>query len=178
MITAIPMNDDRVANHFTKANCLVFLDERGVEINRVDNPALAANCAGKQKMVDLLAEQQVDRIVGRNIGEQMLGKLLARQFAVYHTNCGRRSATELVDPVASGLVQLEQANQGRQSLNHEAKKKSGGCSCHHPEGGEHSDACCHATEAPHEEMVPGRRCQMQGQGCGHRGQGHGRCCHS
>ena len=56
MITAIPMIDDRVANHFTKANCLVFLDERGVEINRVDNPALAANCADKQKMVDLLGK--------------------------------------------------------------------------------------------------------------------------
>ncbi len=35
MITAIPMNDDRVASHFTKADCLVFLDERGVEINRI-----------------------------------------------------------------------------------------------------------------------------------------------
>ena len=105
MITAIPMIDDRVANHFTKANCLVFLDERGVEINRVDNPALAANCAGKQKMVDLLAEQQVERIVVRNIGEQMLGKLLARQFVVYQTDCGRRPTHELVDPVTSGLKQ-------------------------------------------------------------------------
>jgi predicted Fe-Mo cluster-binding NifX family protein len=91
MITAIPMNDDRIANHFTKANYLVFLDERGIEINRIDNPALAANCAGKQKMVGLLAEQQVDRIVVRNIGERMLGKLLARQFAVYQTNCGCHS---------------------------------------------------------------------------------------
>ena len=177
MITAIPMSDDRVASHFTKADCLVFLDEHGVERNRVDNPAREANCAGKQKMVELLVEQQVDRIVVRNIGEQMLGKLLTRQFAVYQTNCGRRSATELVDPVASGLVQLDQANQGRQSLNHEAKLHSGGCGCHHPEG-DHSATCCHTTEAPHEEMVPGRGSQVQGQGCGHRGQGHGRCCHS
>ena len=128
-------------------------------------------------MVELLVEQQVDRIVVRNIGEQMLGKLLARQFAVYQTNCGCRPAYELIDPVASGLVQLDQANQGRQSLNHEAKLHSGGCGCHHPEG-EHSAACCHATNTPHQEMVPGRRSQMQGQGCGHRGQGHGRCCHS
>ena len=168
MITAIPMNDDRVANHFTKANCLVFLDERGVEINRVDNPALAANCAGKQKMVDLLAEQQVDRIVVRNIGEQMLGKLLARQFAVYQTNCGRRPAHELVDPVASGLVQLHQANQGRQSLNHEAKKQSGGCGCHHS-ADEPSGACCHASDTPQQKMAS---CHQ------HQHQGRGRCCHS
>ncbi len=177
MITAIPMNDDRVANHFTKANCLVFLDERGIEINRVDNPALAEGCAGKQKMVDLLAEQQVDRIVVRNIGEQMLGKLLARQFAVYQTNCGRRSAHELVDPIASGLLQLHQASQGRQSLNHEAKAKSGGCGCHHPEG-EHSDACCHTANSPRQEMAPGQRNQMRRQDCGRRGQGRGRCCQS
>lgn len=39
MITVVPMNEDRVANHFAKANYLVFLDEQGVEINRVDNPA-------------------------------------------------------------------------------------------------------------------------------------------
>ena len=72
MITAIPMSDDRVANHFTKADCLVFLDEQGVERNRVDNPARDASCAGKQKLVELLAEQQANRIVVRNIGEQRL----------------------------------------------------------------------------------------------------------
>ncbi len=168
MITAIPMNDDRVASHFTKATCLVFLDENGIEINRVDNPALAANCAGKQKMVDLLAEQQVDRIVVRNIGEQMLGKLLARQFAVYQTNCGRRPAHELVDPVASGLVQLHQANQGRQSLNHEAKQKSGGCNCD-PDSKEHAQRCCQHTDP---SSLTNSQCRP-----GHQ-HGRGRCCHS
>ena len=161
MITAIPMTEDRVASHFTKADCLVFLDERGVEINRIDNPALAANCAGKQKMIDLLAEQQVNRVVVRNIGEQMLGKLLARQFAVYQTRCGRRLASELADPLASDLVLLDQASQGRQSMNHEAKNKSGGCGCHHKasesaghschghgheSGGQKSAHCCHGKK--------------------------------
>lgn len=173
MITAIPMNDDRVASHFTKADCLVFLDERGVEINRIDNPALAANCAGKQKMVDLLAEQQVNRVVVRNIGEQILGKLLARQFAVYQTNCGRRLASDLGNPVASGLVQLNQASQGRQSLNHETKKKSGGCGCGHEghEGSEPAGHCCQSSEQHHPQKANCRQGQMQGRG-------HGRCCHS
>lgn len=170
MITAIPMNDDRIASHFTKANCLVFLDERGVEINRVDNPALAANCAGKQKMVDLLAEQRVNQVVVRNIGEQMLGKLLARQFAVYQTNCGRRLASELGDPVASGLIQLNQASQGRQSLNHETKKKSGGCGCNH-EGSKPAGHCCQSNEQHHQAKSHCRQGQNQGRG-------HGRCCHS
>jgi predicted DNA-binding protein (UPF0251 family) len=39
MITAIPVNDDRVANHFTKASHLVLVDERGVELSRTENPA-------------------------------------------------------------------------------------------------------------------------------------------
>lgn len=87
--------------------------ERGIEINWIDNPALAANCAGKQKMIGLLAEKQVERIVVRNIGERMLCKLLVWLFAVYQTNCGRHSVQELVDPVISGLVLLLQANQVR-----------------------------------------------------------------
>ncbi|EMM6387148.1 NifB/NifX family molybdenum-iron cluster-binding protein [Proteus mirabilis] len=127
MITVIPMNDDRIANHFSKANYLVFFDERGIEINRIDNSALVANCVGKKKMVDQLTEQKADRIIVRNIGERMLGKLLARQFAVYQTNCGRYSAQDLVNQVTSDLVQLHQANQGRQSRNHEMKKKSSYC---------------------------------------------------
>lgn len=174
MITAIPMNDDRVASHFTKANCLVFFDERGVEVSRFDNPALAATCAGKQKLIDLLCEQQVDRIVVRNIGEQMLGKLLALQFAVYQTDCGRHSVYELADPVATVLAPMLQASQGRQSLNHEAKKQSGGCGCHHPERA-HSGSCCHATESLEHGMAHE---QLQSQACAHRGQGRGRCCQS
>ena len=164
MITAIPMNDDWVANHFTKANYLLFLDERGIEISRVDNPALVATCAGKQKMIDLLAEQQVDRIVVRNIGEQMLGKLLARQFAVYQTNCGRRPASELVDPAATGLVQLIQASQGRQSLNHETKK-SGGCSCDH-DSKEHGQPCCQRNELASHGLSSCRQDHPQGRGRG------------
>lgn len=78
-------------------------------------------------MIDLLVEQQVNQVVVRNIGEQMLGKLLARQFAVYQTDCGSRLLRELSDPIASGLVPLSQSNQGRQSLNHDAKNKSDGC---------------------------------------------------
>ncbi|WP_413166275.1 NifB/NifX family molybdenum-iron cluster-binding protein [Aeromonas salmonicida] len=173
MITAIPMNDDRVASHFTKANYLVFVDERGVEINRVDNPALAANCAGKQKIVDLLVEQQINRVVLRNIGEQMLGKLLARQFVVYQTNCGRRLPSELGDLAASDLVQLKQASEGRQSLNNEVKKKSGGYGCGHEghEGKEPAGHCFQSNEQHHPKKANCRQREMQGRA-------RGRCCNS
>ena len=101
MITAIPVNDDRVANHFTKASHLVLVDERGVELSRTENPALGAYCSGKRKLVDLLVQQQVSRVVVRNIGERMLGKLLGHQIAVYQTDCGRRRAAGIPAHAAS-----------------------------------------------------------------------------
>ena len=36
-----------------------------------------------------------ERVVVRNIGERMLGKLLAHQLQVVQTECGRRSVAEL-----------------------------------------------------------------------------------
>ena len=171
MITAIPMNDDRVASHFTKAECLVFLDDQGREMSRVTNPARGANCSGKQKMVDLLAEKQVERVIVRNIGEQMLGKLLARQFSVYQTHCGRKAANELVNAAATGLLRLEQASQGRQSLNHEEKRKAGGCGCDHHGAHEAGAQCC-STQPHHQD---GANCRHGAEG---RGQGRGRCCNS
>ena len=130
MITAIPVNDDRVANHFTKASHLVLVDERGVELSRTENPALGADCSGKRKLVDLLVQQQVSRVVVRNIGERMLGKLLGHQIAVYQTDCGRRLFTELCDPDTRVLTELNKPEQGRQSFHHEAKGKK----CCHSDG--------------------------------------------
>ena len=39
MITAIPMKEDRVASHFTKADSFVFVNENGDVLSRKANPA-------------------------------------------------------------------------------------------------------------------------------------------
>lgn len=153
MITAIPVNDDRVANHFTKASHLVLVDERGVELSRTENPALGADCSGKRKLVDLLVQQQVSRVVVRNIGERMLGKLLGHQIAVYQTDCGRRLFTELCDPDTRVLTELNKPEQGRQSFHHEAKGKK----CCHSDGNTAENACQGGRQHHH---------------------GNGLCCHS
>lgn len=153
MITAIPVNDDRVANHFTKANYLAFVDERGVELSRIENPARGADCSGKRKLVDLLVQQRVSRVVVRNIGEQMLGKLLGHQIAVYQTDCGRRLFTEMCAPNTSVLTELNKPDQGRQSFNHEAKGKK----CCNSDGGTAENECLRGHQHHH---------------------GNGRCCHS
>lgn len=174
MITAIPMNENHIANHFSKAEHFLFINEQGVEISRHANPVQGAHCAGKKELLKLLLEQQAKRIVVRNIGRQMLGKLLSHQLAVVQTDSGRRSAVELVNSEAVGLVALTDPEQGRPSPNHDG--------CHHGQRRCHS----HGNDKGH-----GNGCghshgndKGHGNGCGkgHGRGGHGeskgrRCCH-
>jgi predicted Fe-Mo cluster-binding NifX family protein len=161
MITAIPMTDNRVSSHFTKAQSLVFLDEQGTEIHRQANPALDANCSGKQKLLELITEYHAERVVVRNIGSQMLGKLLARQLSVFQTRCGRRQPQELAHLEASGLLPLTDSSQGRQSLHHAAKSATDSCCGHH--GADHHD---HAGRCGQQvDAAPGSCCaERKGQG--------------
>ncbi|RWX56064.1 NifB/NifX family molybdenum-iron cluster-binding protein [Photobacterium chitinilyticum] len=186
MITAIPMNENHIANHFSKAEHFLFINEQGVEISRYPNPVQGAHYAGKKELLKLLLEQQAKRIVVRNIGQQMLGKLLSHQLAVVQTDSGRRSAVELVNSEAVGLVSLTDPEQGRPSPNHDGCRH-GQRRCHSHDKG-HGDGCGHrhGNDKGH------------GDGCGHRhgndkghgngcGKGHGRgghgeskgrrCCH-
>ena len=88
MITAIPMKEDRVASHFTKADSFVFVNENGDVLSRKANPALNANCSGKKDLLAMLLAENAKRVIVRNIGERILGKLLESQFAVFQTSCG------------------------------------------------------------------------------------------
>lgn len=172
MITAIPMNEDRIANHFTKAENFVFINEQGEEVSRHANPAHSIHCAGKQNLLDLLIQQHAERIVVRNIGMQMLGKLLAHQLTVFQTNGGRRNTVELANPEAAGLVPLTEADQGRPSLNHEVKKKEGGCR-HKRVSISKQGRCCQQQTDGHEAY--GRHQHKNGHNAHNRG--HGRCGH-
>lgn len=166
MITAIPMNDDTIASHFTKAASLLFIDAQGAKISLHPNPALQTNCAGKQAMLDLLRAQGATRVVVRNIGQQMLGKLLASQFSVFQTRCGRTTPAELATQ-AVALQPLTDATQGRQSLNHEAKAGTCGCGGKGHEGaGQEGASCCHQEKDGHAHVSEH-----------HTGLGHRRCCH-
>ena len=169
MITAIPMNKDRVASHFTKADSFVFLDDNGQILGEKINPALDANCAGKSQLLALLKAENAQRIIVRNIGERMLGKLLESKFDVYQTQCGRQSAAELSSEKANVLIQLTSPSQGRQSLHFEEKKASGGCGCQHDEAHE----CDHQHD--HSEQ---QRCCHKKHGADHLSTQEKRCCRS
>jgi predicted Fe-Mo cluster-binding NifX family protein len=177
MITAIPMKEDRVASHFTKADSFIFMNENGDVKARKANPALNANCSGKTDLLTMLQEENVQRVIVRNIGERILGKLIESKFSVYQTSCGRQDAKELVSDQANMLTQLTSASQGRKSLNYEAKQASGGCGCEH-KGSDHHHEQCGSENKETEHAGAGRCCQnrQDGQAAG-RGQGKGRCCH-
>ena len=146
MITAIPLLDGAVSSHFTKADALLLLDASGNEIARHANPARQANCAGKQSLLTLLQQQGVTRVIVRNIGEQMLGKLLSRQMAVFQSRCGRLQPQELACAQEENLIALTQASQGRQSLNHAAHGEHG---CHKKHQDQAHHGCCQGKQEHH-----------------------------
>ena len=146
MITAIPLQNDAVASHFTKADTLLLLDADGNELARHANPARQSNCAGKQSLLTLLQQQGVTRVIVRNIGEQMLDKLLSCQMAVFQSRCGRLQPQELIRAETGTLIALTEASQGRQSLNHAAK---GDRCCQQKHQDQAHHGCCQGKQAHH-----------------------------
>lgn len=173
MITAIPMNEDRIANHFSKAENFLFINEQGEEVSRHDNPVHNSHCAGKKDLLELLIRQHAERIVVRNIGKQMLGKLLAHRLAVFQTNSSRRGTVELANPEAAGLITLTEADQGRPSLNHEVKKNEGSCR-HNRESISKQGRCCQSRTDGHGHAAQERYHHEFRRHNAH-DRGHGRC---
>lgn len=149
MITAIPMNDQSVAPHFSKALTLAFFNPLGQEIFRVPNPALASECSGKAALIQLLEQQKVERVFVRHIGEKMLGRLLSKAFSVFQLKNGRNTVDELIKSPAEGLVEMVDVSQATPSVNHEAKHTDDHSCC----GGSKSsaqgssDGCCGGSKS-------------------------------
>ncbi|TCI01717.1 hypothetical protein EZV61_17250 [Corallincola luteus] len=205
MITAIPMDSDTVASHFSKATSFVFFNEEGKAIGSKQNPALRANCQGKAKLLQMLAEYRVERLVVRNIGEKMLQRLLSLSFSVFHLSSGRVDLSEVVKR-NSPLTPLTHFSQGRPSINAHGKNKEGHqcCGHKHDEQDVTTEACCQenaeaeqcgcGSHGHHQGKGKGKGCghghshehrqdhshgHGDGKGCkGGRNKGAGKCCHS
>lgn len=151
MITLLPMEQEQLAKHFTKAPELLFIDEQGKSLGRVANPAVESNCAGKQALLDLMATARVERVLVRGIGQQMLGKLLERQLLVQEVKLRQARPEQLANPQAPGLLTLTDASQGKPSVNHQAKGEC--CQHNHDTAGE--QACC---KQGHGAQGTGKKC--------------------
>lgn len=169
MITALPMKEDRFSGHFSRAESLLLCNERGETLGCHHNPAFDRGCNAKQALRDFLVQQNVSRVMVRNIGQQMLGRLLSWGIAVFKIQGGHVTFDELFNPETTILIPLTDTDQGRVSQNHERKRKEGSCcthSCHEePDAG-------HRRDGAHEKERCCQRAHAQHPGSGN----HGRCC--
>ncbi len=179
MITAIPMKEDRIANHFTKADSFLFVNEIGDVLCRKPNPALNANCSGKDELLAMLQTENAQRVIVRNIGERFLGKLLESQFSVFQSNCGHQELKVLASQNVEQLTPLTDANQGRPSMNYKAKQANGGCGCNHDEHAAHGNCDHQHHESGDHGRRGGRCCENKEHShiAGRGRSGGGRCCH-
>ncbi|MBW8192546.1 hypothetical protein K0504_16015 [Neiella marina] len=164
MITAIPMNNQDIAQHFSKALSLAFFDERGNEIHREPNPALDKSCAGKAAMLNVMVAQKAERVLVRHIGEKMLARLLNHSLNVFQMKRGRHSHHHIPNIPPKHLVALTDATQGSPSINNRNKQAEGGQCCEQHQA---SDATHHTH---------GKCCNSQQQSSSHGGHQR-RCCH-
>ena len=137
------MNDQDIANHFRKAFSVAFFNPSGEEIHREPNPALMTHCSGKKALIDLLKQQNVQRVMVRHIGEKMLGRLLANEFQVCQFKQCRDSIETLITSPEPTWVALTEASQGTPSVHHEAKHAEGHSCCGHHEKNASHTTCCH-----------------------------------
>jgi predicted Fe-Mo cluster-binding NifX family protein len=139
MITAIPMKDQHIANHFSRADEMLFIDEQGQVKGRFANPALTEGCEGKQQLVSMILANGADRVIVRNIGQQLLSKLLSQQLSVFHAKNGRTAIEYFASSHLADCEPFTEASQGRPSINNIAKKANGGC-CNHEHEHDHQHA--------------------------------------
>ena len=162
MITVVPVDENKISNHFSKAEEFVFLNENGEQVKRMANPVLnAEGCHGRAKrmLVEQLASENPDRIVVRDLGECMLRKLLAGNFKVFRT-----SASALFEDLNENLVALTEPDQGRTSR-HTHKHEHGHNHEHgNGKGHGHGGSCCGKHKHGHDHH--GKHQHGHGGGCG------------
>ncbi|EKP0260179.1 hypothetical protein JFQ93_001426 [Aeromonas sobria] len=171
--SALMLSQGLLAGHFTRAEQLQILSPEGNVIITLANPAAAEGCHGKQGLLDALAHHQVGQVVVRNIGERMLGRLLAANIRVLQCRAARLPLPALLAP--ANLQLLTDASQGRPSRRHQSKSAiraiqpvgaghancHGGCNSGSDHGcasvGNQADSprqghtCCHGSEGANQQ---------------------------
>lgn len=176
--SALMLSQGLLAGHFTRAEQLQILNPEGNVIATLANPAAAEGCHGKQALLDALAHYQVGQVVVRNIGERMLGRLLAANIRVLQCRSARLPLPALLAP--TNLQPLTEASQGRPSRRHQSKAtiraiQPVGADHTHCHGGckSGSNHCCASSGNPAESPLQGHTCCHGSEGANQQGG----CCH-
>jgi len=131
---AIPYNDERLAGHFSKAEQFLFVE--GDKLQVIDNPAIEGQgCSGKKSLMALFEQQNVDRVIVRNIGQKMLAKLFSAGIRVFQAP----PRTPIEQVLTRELPEFTHVSQARPSKN---AARAGGCGKSHGSGG------CHKQKPP------------------------------
>lgn len=111
--SALMLSQGRLAAHFTRAEQLQIMSPEGAVLATLPNPAAGEGCSGKQALLAALKAHRVSRVLVRNLGERMLGRLLASGLQVMQYRSARLPWPQLL--ASSNLLPLTQISQGRPS---------------------------------------------------------------
>ncbi|MBO0212013.1 hypothetical protein J0676_00735 [Vibrio sp. Vb2880] len=147
MLYALPVQNQRLSNHFSKApQFLLFESETGTKQlieTTLDRDERHTSCGKKNALLTLLQQHHVQAVVVRNIGESMLRHLFASEMAVFSSP----ALNDLDQFTERSLTPVTSMSYARPSIN-KAKSTCGGHS-----GCGHQESCCHKP-APVTKLKP------------------------
>nr|WP_086939420.1 NifB/NifX family molybdenum-iron cluster-binding protein [Thaumasiovibrio occultus] len=111
MKMVMPYQNGAIAGHFSKSAQYLFLNGDAQTV--IDNPAGTGGlCSGKKQLLQLFQDAEIEAVVVRNIGQNMMQSLFAANIRVF------RLKERMVAPTAVTLDKLEEltcVSQGRPS---------------------------------------------------------------
>lgn len=125
MIIAIPTQNNWVAGHFTKAPEFSIFDSQTHTLTHYPSPISEDSQGKPKKLIDWLAQFNVDTILVKNIGTKMLGKLLQQGLTVKQVKA-RISVADSIDQF-DHWEEMTDAGQGRPSRAHSCKHQQHHC---------------------------------------------------
>ncbi|MFM2481737.1 NifB/NifX family molybdenum-iron cluster-binding protein [Celerinatantimonas sp. YJH-8] len=160
MKIAIPMQQDLVSNHFTRADKFVILDPSGRALAEFENPALSQGCSGKQLILTQCLALEIDTLLIRNIGQNMLSRLLRHGLTIWqlHRNQSLETIRSQLEDITQIATQLTDVSQGRPSIKAIHRMPSDHQRCCQHQGQAHGQGHCH------EHAKSDAECHSKGQG--------------
>lgn len=132
MIYALPVQNQRLSNHFSKASQFLLFNSQTGDRQWVDAGLTSQNGAGhqcgkKKNLMNLLTQHQVDAVVVRNVGESMLASLFGFGVKVFSTPAIR----DLETWDATQLTPVTELSYARPSAKKLSKANGGQSGCGH-----------------------------------------------
>lgn len=116
---AIPVSNDKLFNHYSKAPQFLVIDDVTKQEETIDviTPEKSQTCGKKAQMLSMLAAHNVNAVIIKNIGEAMLSGLFAQGIKVFTLKRG----ADIHAFDVSQLVPIEDISYAKPSVNKQNK---------------------------------------------------------